>query len=146
MEACVECGKVFSKRCHVLRHLRERHNPIFYQCDFCTKDFRRKEFLRQHKCKGIAPNNDGNQRPIEADPLEAAIFDTIGELAHEPHITFFSTATVVAARDISPNRDVYIPNRSPSSEEEINGAPYPVFDKWDYHTSTDQILGESWTT
>ncbi|KAK6182212.1 hypothetical protein SNE40_009943 [Patella caerulea] len=146
MEACVECGKVFSKRCHVLRHLRERHNPIFYRCHTCTKEFRRKEYRRQHKCKGIAPKNDGNKRPTEADPLEAAIKDTIGELAQEPPSTSFSTATVAAARDISPNRDVYIPNRSPSSEEEINGAPYPDFNIWDYNTSPDHIVGESWTT
>ena len=44
---CIQCGKAFIHKHHLLRHLRE-HNGPSYPCESCMKSFNRKSNLTRH--------------------------------------------------------------------------------------------------
>ncbi|KAK6167103.1 hypothetical protein SNE40_021207 [Patella caerulea] len=132
MDACHQCGKVFSKKCHLLRHLRETHSAPKFNCDYCGKFYRRMEYIKKHNCKGAT---------TAPDQLLEAITATITKLHGNTPAVSSSTETIRAAT----------PTSAASTSQQNGrhfttlGAPFPCFRNWDSNISPSQVEAETWT-
>ena len=65
--ACDVCGKIYSRKQSLLRHIRIIHSSNKIKCEFCGKEFSRKDNLMRHqrmRCQKGSPSNEEVLNPM----------------------------------------------------------------------------------
>ncbi|XP_053403134.1 zinc finger protein 761-like [Mercenaria mercenaria] len=73
---CDQCGKVFSLRKNLNRHVKSIHDKVMFPCHNCGKSFKRNTERLEHesKCRGTAPFNQYSEvMPTDAELSENEI-------------------------------------------------------------------------
>ena len=68
---CEQCGKVFTEKRNLLRHIECVHSakPSTFKCEACNITFSRSDNLRNHQkknCKGMKPHKDNKKAPSKS--------------------------------------------------------------------------------
>ena len=42
------CNKMYGAKCHMVRHMKERHTNIRYKCKYCGELYRQNSSLKKH--------------------------------------------------------------------------------------------------